>query len=55
MQVPSDNDDEADGKDEAICPTDMNVITGENVVGTCSSASLMYAGGGEGPAGWVAA
>eukprot|EP00798_Chlamydomonas_sp_ICE-L_P029616 gene29616-2534_t len=30
-QIPSNNDDEDDGKDEAICPTDMNVIADDDL------------------------
>mmetsp|Transcript_32881 Transcript_32881/g.83457 ORF Transcript_32881/g.83457 Transcript_32881/m.83457 type:complete len:405 (-) Transcript_32881:2077-3291(-) len=30
-QVPSDNNDEKDNKDEAICPCDMNVITDDDL------------------------
>eukprot|EP00798_Chlamydomonas_sp_ICE-L_P019940 gene19940-26648_t len=30
-QIPSDNDDEEDGKDEAICPTDMNIIADDDL------------------------
>lgn len=31
FQVPSVDADEADGKDEAICPTDMHVITDDDL------------------------